>query len=200
MARITEVQPAYEAAVVDLIGIEIDNARERITSEASWERLEEFFYQQLVHERDDVRVSRSLVIVAWAEAGHPAAHRAVWRFAREMGQRSRFDNMLVAIRHYVLKTPDQSFIPFPRGRHVVQNMMRDIWLPKVIENAAEGTGLPATRSASTEAPSIGYFTALAMKKRRVKLKEREINRIYWNRNKIAARLEASMPQIPSSIK
>jgi len=47
--RIT-VSSANEAKVVDLICIEIDKARDRVTGEASWERLTQFFYEQLVHE------------------------------------------------------------------------------------------------------------------------------------------------------
>ena len=115
MGRITEVAPTDEAKVIDLICDEIDNAREHITTEASWEKLEEFFYQQLVHERDDARVSRSLIIVAWAEAGHPAAHRAIRRYGREMKERSRFDDMLVSVKAYVIKTDEQPFVPFPAG-------------------------------------------------------------------------------------
>ena len=48
MARITEVSPAEEASVVDYICKEIDNAQARITSEASWERLSQFFYEALL--------------------------------------------------------------------------------------------------------------------------------------------------------
>ena len=40
-----------------------------------------------------------------------------------------------------------------------------------------------------------------MKRRGFKLTERQMNRIYWDRNKVAAELEASMPPIdPSTIK
>ena len=194
--RITEVSAADGAMVVDLVCMEIDNARERVTTEASWEALEEFFHKQLVHER----VLPSTVIVAWAEAGHPAAHRAVRRYAREMGERSQFDQMLVTVRAYALKTAEQPFVPYPRGRHVVQNMMRDVWLPAVVQNLADGTGLEPTRQGGTTAPSAAFFCALAMKKRGIKLGERQINRIYWRRHKLAAELEASMPLISSTFK
>jgi hypothetical protein len=192
--RITEVAPADEAKVVAIIRAEFARAREKITGEASWQRLEEFFYQQLVHDQ----VLPAVVIVAWAEAGHPAAHRAIRRYGREMKERSRFDDLIVTLRAYVIKTDEQPFVPFPRGRHLVANLMRDIWIPAMMQNAAEGTGLPATRSGTTAAPSVAYFAALAFKREGVKLKERELNRIYWNRRNIAARLEASMPAIPAS--
>ena len=195
MGRITDVAPPDEARVVNLVCTMIDAASERITTEASWERLAQFFYEQLIRET----VLPSVAIVAWAEAGHPAAHRALWRYATEMGERSHFDDMLVCVRAYVLKTGRDQFMPFPRGRNVVQNLMRDIWLPMVVQRIADGTGVAPTRSATTTAPSAAYFIALGMKRKGIKLKEREINRIYWNRNKVAAALEASMPAlIPAS--
>jgi len=58
-----------------------------MTTEASWQQLEDFFYERLVRET----VLPSVTIVAWGEAGQPAAHRAIWRYATEMGERSRFD-------------------------------------------------------------------------------------------------------------
>jgi hypothetical protein len=194
MKRITDVSAMDESKIVDAICTMIDTASERITTEASWQRLEQFFFDQLVRET----VLPSATIVAWAEAGHPAAHRALWRFATEMGERSRFDQMLVTVRAYVLKTARDQFMPFPRGRHVVQNLMRDIWLPGLIERVAESTGVPPTRSRSTKDPSVTYFVEMAMRQRGGTLKERQINRIYWNRDKVAAALEASMPAVPAS--
>jgi hypothetical protein len=192
MRRWTEVSPADTNKVVDLICQEIDKARERITNEASWGRLAQFFYDQLVHEQ----VLPSAVIVAWAEAGHPAADHAIRRFGREMGERSRFDDMLVSVRSYYLKTNGQPFAPFPQGRHVVAHMMRDIWLPALADRVAEGTGLERTRSASNPTPSVAYLIHLTHKKKEVKLSEREINRILWRRHKLAGVLETSMPKIP----
>jgi hypothetical protein len=201
MLRITEVTPADEAKIVDNICAMIDTAREHVTAEASWHRLEEFFFEQLARGTD-----LSASIVDWARAGHPAAHRAIWRFARAMGERGRFDEMFVSIRAYVLNAPEQAFIPYPRGRHVVQNLTRDIWLPLVVAHVADCTGLPPTRSSSTAAPSAAYFVSRAMKTRGIKLKERAVNQIFWDRHKVAARLEASMPAvldgagIPSTLK
>ena len=193
MGRITEVAPADEAKIVDLLCREIDNARERITSEASWARLEQFFFEKLVQEKTALWGAQ---LVAWAEAGHPAAHRALRRYGREMKERSRFDDILVTVRAYLIKTDDQPFVPFPRGRHVVQNLMRNLWIVAVMQNAAIGTGVDPTRGASTATPSIAYFLARAMKRKGFRhTKERELNRIYWGRGELAAALEASMPRI-----
>ena len=73
-----------------------------------------------------------------------SAHRAIHRYGREMGERSRFDQMLVTVRSYYLRTAEQPFKPFPHGRHIVQNLMRDIWIPMLVQRFADGTGLPAT--------------------------------------------------------
>jgi hypothetical protein len=194
--RVTEVAPADEAKVVDLICIEIDNARERITSEASWDRLAQFFYEALLGHQ----TLPAAMVLAWADAGHPAADRAVRRYGAEVLDQYREGELLAQIRGHIIKILLRPFVPFPRGRHVVQNLMRDCWLPLVVRNVAEGTGLEPTRSATTRTPSAAYFIAKALAKKGFKVKEREVNRIYWGRNKLAARPEASMPGIPSTIK
>jgi hypothetical protein len=196
MARLTKVAPADEARVVDLICTEINTTRDRITGEASWDRLAQFLYETLLGRH----TLSSAVVLAWAEAGHPAADRAIRIYAAEMVDNGRETELLVQVKAYVVKTLLRPFVPFPRGRHVVQNLMRDVWLPMVMQNVADGTGLPVTRGASSATPSIAYFTALAFKRMGIRIKERQLNRIFWRRNKVAARLEASMPQIPSTIK
>jgi hypothetical protein len=132
-------------------------------------------------------------VLAWAEAGHPAADRAIRRFAAEMMDRGRESELLAQVRAYVVKTLLQPFLPYPQGRHVVQNLMRDIWLPAVVQRVAEGTGLQPTRGAASTQPSAAYFVSIALGKKGLKLKEQQINRIYWRRHQIAAELDASMP-------
>ena len=138
-------------------------------------------------------------IVEWARAGHPAADRAIKRYGREMGEQSRFDDMLVSVRAYYLETSGKPFVPFPQGRHVVANLMRNIWLPKLMDHVANATGLDPTRSAANPAPSVAYFVALMAKKKGIKkLKEQQVSRIYWKRESLPAAIEASMPKIPLS--
>jgi len=196
MARKTEVALADTARVVHILCTEIDNARERITTEASWQWLEKYFYEALAGRR----TLSAAMVLAWADAGHPAADQAVRRYGAEALDQYREGELLAQVRGQIVKILLRPFVPFPQGRHVVQNLMRDIWIPAVMQRAAEGTGLPPTRSAGAVAPSVAYFLSLAMKKKGFKLKERQLNRIYWERNKIAAELEASMPGIPSTIK
>ena len=145
MARITEVSPADEAAVVDIICTEIDNAQSRITSEASWDRLAQFFYEALLGRH----TLSAAVVLAWADAGHPAADRAVRLYAAEMVDQGRDSELLVQVKAYIVKT-----------------LLRPT-----------GTGLAPTRSGGIAAPSVAYFASLAMKKKGHKLGERQINRI-----------------------
>jgi hypothetical protein len=79
-----------------------------------------------------------------------------------MKQHSRFDEIIVTVRSYLIETDDQPFVPFPRGRHVVQHLMRNIWIQAVMPNAAKGTGLDPTRTGSTTTPSLAFFLARAM--------------------------------------
>lgn len=115
MARITEVAPADEAKIVASICEQIDKHAESATSEASWSRFTQFFYDELSYEFSAQRTRwlRSVNIVKWAEAGHPAADRAIRRFARDMAERSHFDDMQVSVRHYFLETAEQPFVPSP---------------------------------------------------------------------------------------
>jgi hypothetical protein len=196
MRRITAMSAADEAKVVDIVCSDLDKVREMITSEASWQRLQDFFYEAMLGRN----TLAAATVIAWADAGHPAADRAVRRYAAEMVDQGRESELLVQVRAYIVKTMLQPFLPFPRGRHVVQNHMRDIWIPLVVRRVAKSTGLPATRSASTKEPSAAFLLAAGLKKRGFKVKEREVNRIYWNRSKLAERLAMSMPQIPSTIK
>jgi hypothetical protein len=194
--RVTQVAPADAARVIGLVCQEIDNARDLITSEASWDLLEQYFYEALLgqHTLD------AAVVLGWADAGHPAADRAVRRYGAEVLDAHREGELLAQVRGHIIKILLRPFVPFPKGRHVVQTLMRDVWIPTVIASVAAGTGLDPTRSGATPTPAAAYFVALAMKRRGFKITEREVNRIYWNRSKIAARLEDSMPQIPSTIK
>jgi hypothetical protein len=193
--RITEISPATnEDGLVNAICRMMDAAAAHITAEASWAVLEQYFYESLLGRQ----TLSAATVLAWAEAGHPAADRAIRRYAAEMIDHGRKHELLIQIDGYIVKTLVRPFLPFPRGHHVVQHLMRNIWLPMVVAHVAQATNMPATRSASTTAPSAAYFVARALKQKGIKLKERQLNQVYWNRSKIAETLEASMPLIPST--
>jgi hypothetical protein len=89
-----------------------------------------------------------------------------------------------------------AFVPFPRGRHVVQHLMRDLWIHCVVERVAEGTGLEPTRGRSTKAPSAAFFVARALRKKGFAIGEPEVNQIFAkNVSVAAAALEATMPAL-----
>jgi hypothetical protein len=198
MARITEVSPGDRDRIVALLCAEIDNARERITSEAAWRTLEQFFYEALC----DQHTLSAMRVLDWAKAGHPAADHAIRRYGAEGLDRYQESEFLAQVRGYLVQALLRPYVPYPRGRNVVQNMMRDIWIPVVMDHVADATGLPATRNRTTTTPSAAYFLALALKKRGFKrLGEPEINQIYWRRKGIGARLEVEMLAItpPSAL-
>jgi hypothetical protein len=195
MARVTEVAPADEADIIEIMCEAIDLTRDHITSEASWQRLEQFFYEALLGHR----TLSAAVVLAWADAGHPAADRAVRRYGAEVLDQHREGELLAQVRGQLVKILLRPFVPFPQGRHVVANMMRDLWLPWFMKRAAEALRLPVTRSRSTAAPSLAYFLSKALRKRGIALSEARLNKLYWGRAKLAAELEASMPPVPVSI-
>jgi hypothetical protein len=195
MVRVTEVAPADEARIIEILCEAIDLTRDHITSEASWQRLEQFFYEALLGRR----TLSAAVVLAWADVGHPAADRAVRRYGAEVLDQYREGELLAQMRGQLVKILLRPFVPFPQGRHVVANMMRDLWLPWFMTRAAEALQLPVTRSRSTAAPSLAYFLSKALRKRGVALSEPRLNKLYWRREKLAAELEASMPPIPVSI-
>jgi hypothetical protein len=83
---------------------------------------------------------------------------------------------------------------YPRGHvETVDTWGRDIAIACMIDLTAKGTGLPPTRSRAATAPSAAYFVTEALKRKGQKLKEQAINRIWWERGTLAARLEAVMP-------
>jgi hypothetical protein len=189
--QVFDIPAATEERLMDLIIRQVDMARDRITTEASWAVLENFFLASL-----EGRNSLSaLVIVEWARAGHPAADRAVRRYVATMWDQGRVDELLVQVQAYQIEANLRDRVPFPRGRHIVQHLMRDLWLPMLVQRVADGTGLAPTRSGGSAQPSAAYFVSKALRKRGFEVKEREVSRIYWRRGQLVARLEASMPPV-----
>jgi len=194
MKRRTEILPADEAQIVDAICAEIDKVRDRMTTEASWRVLEQHFYEALLGRR----TLSAAVVIAWADAGHPAADRAVRRYGAEILDQHREGELLAQTRAQIVKILLRPFVPFPQGRHVVANLMRDLWLPVLVLWVARALGAPPTRSRTTTTPSGAYFVSKALHKCGMKLSERRLNRLYWERGKVAEELEASMPLVPAS--
>jgi len=192
--RVTEVVPADEAAIVSALCTQIGVLRDRMTTEVSWHVLEQHFYEALRGRR----TLSAAVVIAWADAGHPAADRAVRRYGAEILDQHREGELLAQARAQIVKILLRPFVPFPQGRHVVANLMRDLWLPAVIWWVANGLDIPPTRSRTTTAPSAAYFVSRALHKCGMPLSEKRLNQLYWERGKVAKELEASMPLVPTS--
>jgi hypothetical protein len=186
--RITEVAPADAEAIVATLCTMHDIVRERITTDACRERLQVGLYD-LLH-RGALPVA---TVLAWARAGLPAADAAVRRHAYELwhAQQPRPPD----VEAYIMGVVVEPVIPrYPRGHvETIDTWHRDIGIACMIDLTAKGTGLPATRSRATKAPSAAYFVAEMLTKKGHKLKEQAVNRIWWERGLLAARLEAVMP-------
>jgi hypothetical protein len=163
-----------------------------------WQVLEDFFFRCLDQRNDEM----SEAIVAWANARHPSADRALRRYSKREASHSRFDQMLVGVRDYHIRVASTAPVPYPRGRGALLHMMRDIWIPASLDNIASGIPwLKPTRKTTTDRPSVAFYLAKAMKRMKHRgirpLSEDRINEIYWRRdhNRLAALIAASMPQI-----
>jgi hypothetical protein len=85
-----EISTATENQIVDLICAAIDEAREKITTEAGWARLQQYFEEALAGQNS----LSALLVVAWARAGHPAAHSAIIRHVGLMMDDHRYAEVL----------------------------------------------------------------------------------------------------------
>ena len=82
--------------MVDLVCREIDNAADRITSEAGWDRLTQFFIDKLATRNS----LWALQIEQWAGAGHPAADKALRLYAYDETQHGRDGALLLNVKNY----------------------------------------------------------------------------------------------------
>jgi len=191
--RITEVAPADEAKVIDIICAQIDIVRDRLTSDAGRQALERGLYD-LLH-RGALPVA---TVLAWANKGHPAADAAVRRYAYELWHTRQ--QLPPEVEAYGWAKVIEPIIPkYPPGHvETVDTWQRDIGIAVLVKLCAKGTGLSETRSRTTTTPSAAFLVTKALKRKGHKLKEQAVNRICWAHEKLAARLEAVMPPLPSA--
>lgn len=193
--RASGLSRAEVSNIQALICQKMDSVRDMITSEASWHWLEEQFYEVL-HGRQTLPAA---AVLAWADAGHPAADRAVRRYGAEMLDTHRETELLAQVRAQIIKILLRPLVPFPQGRHVVANIMRDLWLPVLIERVAEDAGLAPTRSTTAATPSAAFYVSKTLRRRGMKMSEKRLNQIYWRRGKLGEGLKASLVSIAPSI-
>ena len=167
------------------------SARSKIdcgTTDDWWQRLEQYFYDVLAQR--DTKITA--LIVKWADAGCPASNRALWRYIKHMGDRDQFNDMLVQVRGYFVRSSPEDG-PYPQGRP--REFLRNMWITLVVAQVSAHTGISPTRGGATTTPSIAYFLSRAMTRRGTKLGEREINRIYSERHKVIEAIEGAKMHI-----
>jgi len=185
--RVTEVPAAYEAEFIAALDAAWLGAMKRTNTDAWWQRLEQYLYDVLTQQGAEF----TKLIVKWADAGCPASNRALWRYIQHMTDGDRSNDMLVQVRAYVVRaSPDG---PYPQGRP--REFLRDIWITLVMQQVSAHMGVTATRSGGTASPSVAYFLSRLFERRGVKLGEREINRIYSDRQKLIEAIAGSMPAV-----
>jgi hypothetical protein len=188
MARKTNVPALVESAIIDTIGHWHDLVGEVMRSEAARRVIEHDLYSQLVAGHFDVDTAVSL-----AEAGFGAVDWALREWGHDFGDAGRWEELPRQVQGYCIRALRHApLASYPRGvGDVVDNLIRDIAIHVLIDLAAERWSLPPTRGSGTTAPSAAYFVALVLRKR-IKLKEQAVNRIYWQRGKFGTRLAAAV--------
>ena len=167
-----------------------DKFADMITTEACRDHLQQGLYE-LLH-TGTLAVAQ---VRQWAEGGNPAADLALRRYAAEQIDLGRETVQLkdFAIRRLL----DPFILKYPKGHSIADTWVRDIVIRAIMDVVADETGLPPTRNRVTETPSVGSFVHLLARKRGWRLKEQQINRIYYGHKEMAACLDASMPTLGS---
>ena len=186
--RVTAVPAAYEAEIIAALDAAWLRAMNRTNTDDWWQRLEQYFYDVLAQRRTKI----TALIVKWADAGCPASNRALWRYIKYMGDRDQFNDMLVQVRGYFVRSSPEDG-PYPQGRP--REFLRNMWITLVVAQVSAHTGIPPTRGGAATTPSIAYFLSRAMTQRGTKLGEREINRIYSERHKVIEAIEGAKMRI-----
>jgi hypothetical protein len=142
------------------------------------------------------RLTRGTLDIAWvieaANAGHRDAELALRAYAATFVDQGRLHELPRQIQGYAAGALLRDITAYPRGKNIIDVLSRNIAISVMVDAAAARWSLPPTRGRGTDEPSAAYFVGLAMRKRGIKLKEQQVNRIHKDHNKLAARLAASM--------
>jgi hypothetical protein len=188
MARRTNVPAVFETEIINTIGHWYDDIIGRaMTAEAS-----------RAHIRQDIcdRLQAGTLDVAWvidaANAGHQDADLAVRAYAATFADQGRWEQLPRQVQGYMVGAMLRAPTTYPRGKNFLDTYTRDVGIAVMVDVAATRWALQPTRGRSTEEPSAAYFVSHVLRKRGHRLKEQQVNRIHHERNKLAARLAASM--------
>jgi hypothetical protein len=188
MARRTKVPAVFETEVINTIGHWYDDLIGHVmTTEVS---------RQIIRKDICNRLQAGTLDCAWvieaASAGHQDADLAIRAYAATFADQGRWEELPRQIQGYMVGAMMRAPTTYPRGKNFIDTWTRDLGIAVMMDMASARWSLPPTRGRSSEEPSAGYFIALVLRKRGVKLKEQQINRIYRNHSKLAARLAASV--------
>lgn len=189
MATRTEVSPIVEAEIVKTIAHWFDRMAAVMSSEGGRLMMQNEFLRQL--QASDAATLPTDIIIAAAEAGNEAADAAL---RIHIADRVNHDRELSAqLRAYNVKSLLRPPIHYADGRTgAVDTWTRDIAICVALDMAADHWQLDRTRSATALQPSAAYFVSLALHQCGVKLKEARVNRIYWERKRLAERVAGSL--------
>jgi hypothetical protein len=149
--------------------------------------------------REDIckRLQAGTLDTAWviqaAESGHQDADLALRAYAATFIDQGRESELLAQVRAYVVRSLLRPPVTYPRGKNIIDVLTRNIAIAVMVDAAAARWSLAPTRGRRTDEPSAAYFVGVALRKRGIKLKEQQVNRIHKDHNKLAARLAASIP-------
>jgi hypothetical protein len=188
MARRTNVPAVFETEVTNTIGHWYDDLIGQVmTSEAG---------RAIVRKDICARLQAGTLETDWvieaAKAGHQDADLAVRAYASTFADQGRWEELPRQIQGYMVGAMLRAPTTYPRGKNIIDTWTRDLGIAVMVDVAAVRWSLPPRRGRSTEEPSAAYFVALVLRKRGIKLKEQQINRIYGDHFKLAARLAASV--------
>src|SRR5262249_50101286 len=110
---------------------------------------------------------------------------------REKMHLEEFASLPPILKSYAQEVLHRKPAVYPKGRNIANSWCRDVAIAVLVSMAAAQWPLPVTRNRATKRPSACLIVALALNKRGYPLGERQVERIYRDHNKLAARLDLS---------
>lgn len=177
-----------EAEAVDTIAHWIDLLAQLLTTDAAHAVLRNHIQELL--RRGTLGTMR---VIAAAEAGHRDADLALRALAAEYI--SRREEMPTELANYVQRALLQAPVTYPQGHNVADYWLRDIGIAFMVTLAMERWNLPYSRSHRSKTPglSASYLVSCALVRRGHVIGERQVERIYAERQDIARKLSALKP-------
>jgi hypothetical protein len=133
---------AQEANIIHYITLFRDQIGDQLLPEGGHEFWETFFFEKLVT-FDGTVINDALSpedIVKLARAGHPAADRAVFRFADKAMVVDRFQELPMPVREYVrehMRHGQMSFEYPPRTERLLEHFVRDCAIAFILDRLVQ---------------------------------------------------------------